>query len=221
MKTRIVSACLALVATAACGQSEQQKQEEATQQIQKGAETMQQGAEQLAKSTQQSSEQMAQGLQQMAQGFQQMAQGSTKSVDYEALKALVPELDGWTRSDLRGEQTNMGVSISRAEARYRKDNASMELEITDTALSQLLLAPMSVFLASGYSERSDEGFKRAVKVGGQPGMEEWNTDSKRGEVTAVVASRFIVKATGHDVADLAAVRKAVESVDFSKLANLK
>ncbi len=129
---------------------------------------------------------MAAGLQKMAQGFQQMAQGAAKPVDFEQLKSALPEVGGWTRANPRGEQVNMPVAISRAEARYTKDNSRVELEIVDTALSQLLLAPVSMFLGSGYSERSDDGFKRAAKIGGQPGFEEWNTDNKRGEVTAVV-----------------------------------
>ena len=77
---------------------------------------------------------MAQGLQQMAQGFQQMAQGSTKALDYEQLKALLPDIDGWTRSDTKGEQLSMPVSYSRGETRYQKDDARIELEITDTSM---------------------------------------------------------------------------------------
>jgi uncharacterized phage infection (PIP) family protein YhgE len=222
-KRLIIAGCM-LVA-AACGQS---SSEQAQAELEKGAETVKQGAEQMAKGAEQmagtagqSGEQMAQGLQQMAQGFQKMAQGSAKTVDYEALKALVPDVAGWTKGGVRGEQTNLPMSISRAEARYTKDDSSIELEITDTALSQLLLAPMSMFLNSGFSERSDEGFKRAAKISGHPGIEEWNTESKRGEVTAVVANRFIVQATGHDVAGIEAVRKVVESVDLTKLGSLK
>jgi X-X-X-Leu-X-X-Gly heptad repeat protein len=219
---RVVIAGLVLASVAGCGKSSEQKQaEDASKKIQEGAQTMQQGAEQMAKGAQQSSDQMAKGLEQMAQGFQQMAQGSAKVVDYEQLKALLPEVDGWTRSNTKGEQLTMPVSYSRAETRYQKDDSRIELEITDTALSQILLAPMSMFLASGYSERSDDGFKRAVKVGNAPGLEEWNTESKRGEVTAVVSNRFIVHATGHDVANLDPVRKVIESVSFSKLAALK
>lgn len=215
VKQRIVVAGLVLVVASGCGRSEEQQQAE------QAAEQIRQGAEQVAAGAERSAEQMAQGLQQMAQGFQQMAQGAATPVDFEQLKAALPEVDGWTRSEARGEQVSMPVAMSRAEARYRQGDASIELEIMDSALSQLLLAPMSMFLASGYSERSDSGFKRAAKIGGQPGIEEWNSDSKRGEVTAVVSNRFIVKATGHDVADLAVVRKTVESVDFSKLSSLK
>lgn len=222
MTRRFIIASLVMVSLAGCGKSEQQKQaEEASKKIEEASKTMQQGADQMAKGAQQGSEQMAQGLQQMAQGFQQMAQGSAKVVDYEQLKGLLPEVSGWTRSDTKGEQLSMPVSYSRAEARYSKDDSRISLEITDTALSQMLLAPMSMFLATGYSERSDDGFKRAAKIGGFPGMEEWNKNSKHGEVTAVVGNRYIVHGTGEDVASLDPVRQVVEAVNLSKLGALK
>jgi hypothetical protein len=205
-----------------CGKTDQQKQtEEATKSVQQGAEALQKGAEQMAKGAQAGSQQMAQGIQQMAQGFQQMAQSGAKPVDYERIKALVPEISGWTRGPVKGEQVSMPIAISRAETRYQRDEARIELEITDSALNQMFMAPISMFLSAGYSERSDDGFKRAVKVGGYPGYEEWNAGSKRGEVTAVVGNRFVVHATGHDVVNIDDVRKAVESVELSKVAHLK
>ena len=218
----LIGGLMAAIATTACGKSEEQKQTEAAaEQMKKGAEQVAKAAESAAASGQSSSAQMAQGLQQMAQGFQKMAQGAAKPVPFEDLKALLPVVDGWTQSDAKGEEMNMPVAHSQAEARYRKDNSRIELTITDSALNQLLLAPMTMFLVSGYSERSDEGFKRAVKVGGQPGFEEWNKGSRRAEVTAVVGNRFVVSATGRDVDGVEVVRKVVESVDLNKLSGLK
>jgi len=216
----LVGLALALAA-AACGSSEQKKQEEAAKQIQQGAEKMAQGAQAAGQAAQSSSTQMAQGLAQMAQGFQQMAQGTGKPVDYELLKAALPDIAGWERSNTKGEQVSMGVSISKAETRYRKDDSQVDLEITDTAMSAMILAPYTMFLNTGYEERSDDGFKRAAKLGGQPGYEEWNKDSKHGEVTVVVNNRFIVNAKGRDVADLEPVRKVVQAVDLAKLGALK
>jgi hypothetical protein len=223
MKRLLPVLIAAAVVAGACGKSEQQKQaEQAAKQVQQGAEAMQQGAQQMANAAQSSSEQMANGLQAMAKGFQQMAQGSgsVKTVDYEQLKDLLPDVGGWTKSEAKGEQLSMPVSYSRAEAKYTKDPGHVDLEITDTALSQLLLAPMSMFLNSGYSERSDDGFKRAAKIGGQPGFEDWNSGSKRGEVTAVVGGRFIVHGTGEDVDSIDQVRQVVEAVNLSKLTAL-
>jgi hypothetical protein len=220
--TRKMLVALALtLAAAACGSSEQKKQEEAAKQIQQGAEKMAQGAQAAGQAAANSSTQVAQGLAQMAQGLQQMAQGTGKPVDYELLKAALPDVAGWERSNTKGEQVSMGISVSKAETRYRKDDSQVDLEITDTAMSQLALAPFTMFLTTGYSERSDDGFKRAAKVGGQPGYEEWNKDSKHGEVTVVVNNRFIVNAKGRDVADLEPVRKVVLAVDLAKLGALK
>jgi hypothetical protein len=221
MRTTLLAVPALALTLAACGSSEQQQAQEAAAKMEQGAQQVQQAAEQMAEGAQASSEQMAKGLAQMAQGFQQMAQGSAKPVDFEQLKAVLPEVNGWTMGDARGEQMNMPVAISRAEAQYRRDTSRVELEIVDSALSQLLLAPMSMFLSSGYSERSDDGFKRATKIGGHPGMEDWNTRTRRGEVTAVVANRFIVKATGHSVESLDQVRSVLDAVDFAKLATLK
>lgn len=226
MKCHALLVTVALMPIAACGKPAQQVAQQTNVQaaaanIQQGAEQVKQGAQQLAQATQDSSTQMALGLQQVARGFQQMAQASTTSVDFEQLKSLLPEVAGWTRSDARGEQMTMPVSYARAQARYEKDRAHIELEITDTALNQLLLAPVAMFVAAGYSERSDEGFKRATKIANQPGMEEWNVDSRRAEVTAVVGHRFIVHATGYDVDGIGPVRSLVEAVDTAKLPTLK
>jgi hypothetical protein len=223
VKRLCVAACFTL-ALVACGKTDQQKQsEEAAKTVQQAAKTIEQGANQVSQGARQGSEKMAQGLQQMAQGLQQMAQESTvKVVDYEELKSLLPEINTWTRSEARGEQYAAGpVSTSRAQAVYRKDDSRIELEITDSAMSQMIIAPVSIFLGSGFSERSDDGFKRAVKVGGQPAMEEWNRGSKRGEVTALVGGRFIVHARGDDVPSVDPVRAVVEDVNLSKLATLK
>jgi hypothetical protein len=200
---RTMIAGFAVAAAAGCGRAENRPAEEAAQQIQQAAEQVQQGAGQVA------------------QSLQQMAQSQAEVVDFEVLKGLLPSVNGWTQSGARGEQVSMPMKFSHAEARYSRGESSVALEITDSALNQMLLAPMSMFLASGYSERSDDGFKRATKIGGHPGVEDWNSGARRGEITAVVNNRFIVQATGHDVDDLAAVRQVVDAIDLAKLSALK
>jgi X-X-X-Leu-X-X-Gly heptad repeat protein len=223
MRTHLLVAGLMAAAAAGCGHSSTPAPQtpEASQAVQQGAQAVQDGAQQVARGAKSGSQQMAAGVAQMAQGLEQMARSSAKAVDYESLKALLPEMDGWTRTDPKGEQVSMPVSHSRAEAHYRKDGAEIELEISDTALNQLLLAPISMFLQSGYSERSDNGFARAAKVANQPGFEEWNAASHHAEVTAVAGGRFVVRATGEGVPSIDPVRALVESVDMAKLVALK
>jgi hypothetical protein len=146
---------------------------------------------------------------------------AVRAIDFEQLKVLFPEVDGWTKEEVWGESLTVPVTYSRAQARYRRDDTWIDLEITDTALSPLLLEPLTVFLAPNYSERWDGGFRQDSEMGGQPGFEEWNADARRAEITAVVRRRFIVSATGYEVSDLAPVRRLAAAIDLSPLASIR
>ncbi len=156
-----------------------------------------------------------------AQGLSQVAQSQAKPVDFELLKGLLPEMSGWTRTRPRGEQMTMPFAISNAKAHYTMGASTMDIEITDSALNQMIFAPFAMFMASGYEERSDDGYKKAGTIAGSPGFESWEKDANRGEVTVIVANRFVVQATGRRVANINPVKKAVETIDLVKLATLK
>ena len=111
--------------------------------------------------------------------------------------------------------------ISNAKAHYTMGASTMDIEITDSALNQMIFAPFAMFMASGYEERSDDGYKKAGTIAGSPGFESWEKDANRGEVTVIVANRFVVQATGRRVSGIDPLKKAVETIDLAKLATLK
>jgi hypothetical protein len=152
---------------------------------------------------------------------QQVAQSQAKPVDFELLKGLLPEMSGWTRTRPRGEQLTAPFAISNAKAHYTMGASTMDIEITDSALNQMIFAPFAMFMASGYEERSDDGYKKAGTIAGSPGFESWEKDAQRGEVTVIVANRFVVQAKGRRVPSVDPVKKAVETIDLAKLATLK
>jgi len=154
-------------------------------------------------------------------GLSQVAQSQAKPVDFELLKGLLPEMSGWTRTRPRGEQMNTPFAISNAKAHYTMGESTMDIEITDSALNQMIFAPFAMFMASGYEERSDDGYKKAGTIAGSPGFESWEKDANRGEVTVIVANRFVVQAKGRRVASVDPVKKAIETIDLAKLATLK
>lgn len=168
-------------------------------------------------SAQQGIADMAKGMQQVAQGLQQLQQKAAKPVDFEQLMTVLNDVDGWTRSEPRGEQMNMPVSFSSAEARYRKDQSQVYVKVQDSALSQLLMAPYAMFLKSGFEERSSDGFKRSAEFNGNPGFEEWDSRSNSGEVTVIVAERFIITGRGTSVDNLDVVKGVVRALGLSKL----
>ncbi|MCC7008093.1 MAG: hypothetical protein IT184_04705 [Acidobacteria bacterium] len=166
------------------------------------------------------------GFEQMMQGVQQMADaqgrgGQTKLVDYEVLKGLLPDLSGWERSGAKGQQVSMGISLSSAEAHYAKGDASMKLEIIDTNFSQMVLAPFMMFARAGYEEKSDDGYKKGMTLGGYPGFESWEKGNRDAEVHLLVGDRFMVNVEANGVDNAEPARALAQAVNLSKLAGLK
>ena len=103
----------------------------------------------------------------------------------------------------------------------RREQRRVTVEIQDTAFSQLLLAPLSVFLVHGFEERSTNGHRKYLEFRGQPGFEEWSRTSNRGELTVIVNKRFVLKGTGTHVESLDTVKQVLGGVDITRLAALK
>jgi X-X-X-Leu-X-X-Gly heptad repeat protein len=173
---------------------------------------------------QQAAQTMAQGLQQMAQGMQQMQTGADgkpiQVVDFEKLMALLPDVSGWEKEKPRGETTSMGFTVSEADARYTKGDFHVKVTLTDAALNQMLMTGFTMAMGM-QNERSSTGFKRPATYGGQPGLEEWNSDGKSATVTIAVNKRFIVKAEGSDFDSFDIIKEVVGQIDIAKIAALK
>jgi hypothetical protein len=160
------------------------------------------------------------GLRILAQGLQD-AVTDVDPVAYERLMEVLPEAPGWTRSDHRGERAALPVPYASAYALYERDGQRISAEITDTALSQLLLSPFAMFLGAGFEERTADGFTRATTVAGAPAFEDWNAPDRRGEVVVVVGDRFLVKLTGTNVSDVETVTSLASRLRLTRLAELR
>ena len=115
----------------------------------------------------------------------------------------------------------MDGTFSKASARYEKGDSSFTLEIVDSSFNQLVLAPMTVFMAVGHEERSDDGYSRAITLAGSPGFEKWRKNGSDGEVGVLIAGRFVVNADGNHVENIDVLKNAVQAVDLDKLARMK
>lgn len=216
MKRFLAVVCAAAALTAACGKSEQQKQaEEAAKQ-----------AEQAARSTEQAAQGAANGLEAMAKSLEAMASGNkdgkaAEPVKFQDLIALLPQLDGWEQQKPTGERMTSPFPIANAKADYTKGDARIQVDIVDSAFNQLLLTPIAMFLQVGYSQESTSGYEKSATVNGQPGWEKWNSDSKSGEVNALVGKRFLVSIDGSGIDDTKPLQEAANRIDFNRLAALK
>jgi Probable lipoprotein LpqN len=221
MRQTLVASLMAAVALAGCGGSGNQKSaEQGGAAAQPGSPAAQTGQAGDAAGS------VAQGLQQMAQGLQQLQKTGSDGkpvppVDFEKLQALLPNPSGWEMGKSEGQQMTMPFAISNAEVSYAKGDQRVKLTVTDSALNQMFLAPLAMFAAANYSERSSSGYKKGISMGGSPGFESWDIDGKHGEVTLVVANRFVVQGEGSDLDSIESVRAIVSQVDLAKLAAVK
>jgi hypothetical protein len=210
MKRVGVICVAAAIAVAACGKSKEEKREE------QQAQTAEQAAQQAAKGL----EQMAKGLEGMAAG----AAGDAKPVDpvsFRDLQALFPDLEGWEKGKPEGERMSQPVSFSQAQVRYTKGDSSIEVKIVDSGFNQLLLTPYAMFLSAGYEKETSDGYEKSTKVNGQPGWEKWRTESKDGELNALVGKRFLLTIEGNQVEDAKVLHAVAGKIDMGKLAALK
>jgi uncharacterized phage infection (PIP) family protein YhgE len=229
MRTHEIAIAAAFVLLAGCGQSASQQ---AAQQAAQGAQQAAQGAQQAAQGAQQAGQAAQQGAQSFAQGMAQMAQGlkaaqtgpdgkPITSVDFEKLVDLLPSPAGWDRAKPEGRQTSAPIATSVAEARYTKGTSHADVTITDSALSQMFMMPFTMMLSMNYSERSTSGYKKSTTYGTQPGVEDWNSDSKHGEITIVVNKRFIVQVKGDGLDSMDGLKEVANGIDLTKLAALQ
>jgi hypothetical protein len=216
MTRQLATGILASVLVAsACGPSAEQKQAE-------------EAAKAAAEATKTGADQMAQGAAAMAKGFEDLAKGmtgaATGKVDvlpFEKLGEALPEVSGWKRGEITGSSTTMPFAMSQSEATYENGDSRVEVEVVDTALNQMILAPFSMFLVQNYSERSSDGYKKGATFKGHPAFEEVDYSSKTGELTVVVDKRFIVHARGRNVKDVEPARTVLDKMDFGKLTAAK
>jgi hypothetical protein len=168
---------------------------------------------------------ITEGMQQFAQQVQQMQKGpdgkAYEPVDFKALQAMLPDVPGWEKGNLTGEHMAAPFAHSMASANYTKDDASVEVQIMDSAFNQMALMPVQFLMAAKFAKETASGYEKSQSFGGQPGFVKWDKDAKSGEITVVAAGRFIVNIRGNSIESASALTDVAGRLDFGKLAGLK
>lgn len=225
---RVGTVVIATVAMIACGTSETEKQvEEAAKQLEQAGKDLEKAGEELARAGENAGGDMAKASEAFANAMKQMAgagSGDQKPVDpigFRELQTVLPTVDGWEMEKPTGERMTAPVPFSKAEARYSKGDARIGVEITDSGFNRLVFAPFMMMMAGGYERETESGYEKSAKVGGNPGFEKWSSENKDGEITVLVADRFVVKFEGDGLDDIKTLQAFAAATDLSKLATLK
>jgi hypothetical protein len=145
-------------------------------------------------------------------------------VEFRELKELLPEnLPGMNRTSAEGEKAGaMGFVMSNAEARYEGENGGrISIKITDVGA----VAGAAALTAFGWTlgeidKETSSGYERTTTIKGNKGYERYDRDGKSGELSLMVAGRFIVEVNGNDVT-VDALKDALDKVDLGKLEQMR
>ncbi len=209
---------LSLVGIAGCKSPEQKAAEEA-------AKNMAEASKQMQEATKNGTVNMGDAMNALGAAMG-AANGGKKveTVDYKLLKNMLPaDLSGMKRTDASGEKnTAMGMQISNAEGRYRSDGgASITLKVTDIG-SMTGLAGMAAFAwaSTEIDRESGDSYEKTGNFNGFKSHEKYDKSSKSGEISVMIANRFVVEASGNDV-EMDALKDALTKLDLKKLEGMK
>ncbi len=193
----------------------------ATREAERAAEQVTEGAKGMAEGA----TEMARGIEALGKGLAELTEKGThepvEPVSFKELQALLPDLAGWQKGKPTGERMTSPMSFSQAAVRYTKDRSTIDLKIMDSGFNQMLMAPFAMFMLAGYEKETEHGYEKSVKVAAHPGWEEWDSTGNRGELNAVVGSRFLLTLEGENLPDTAALHELAGKIDFDRLAAIK
>ncbi len=151
--------------------------------------------------------------------------GAANNLDYaaqlvrqkkgEAIKSYLPEpLPGWEAEEAVAQAMGSavfggGISVSRA---YRRDSASITIDIvTDSPVMQSLVMMINNPMVAGASGGT------LTMVNGQRAIVQFSDETGNGDISIVVANRFMVTVKGSNVSK-AEMMAYAEAIDYGKMA---
>jgi hypothetical protein len=148
------------------------------------------------------------------------ANGDIKLTDPELLKGYLPgAVAGYARTGVSAESGGAGgMGASTAKGTYQKGDATMNLSVVDMGAMGALGGMAGAFNVQ--SSREENGrYEKVGKVDGRMTTESYDRNSKHGEYSVMVGSRFMVQAEGDNVS-IDELKAAVASINPGRLEGL-
>lgn len=142
-------------------------------------------------------------------------------VDAKLLKELLPdEAAGLARKSAESEKVGaMGFMVSKAEAKYKNDESSIEINIIDVAGTGALMG-MAAWSMMDMDKETENGYEKTTTYKGNKAYEKYNSKNRDGEMAVIVAKRFVVTVKGRDI-EMDKIKDTFDDIDLGKLADLE
>uniref|UniRef100_A0A7V2ZMA1 Lipoprotein n=1 Tax=Ignavibacterium album TaxID=591197 RepID=A0A7V2ZMA1_9BACT len=168
-------------------------------------------------------ENFAENMQNLSESFNEGKK--VNPVDFRDLKALLPEQIGnLKRTNASGEKSSaMGINLSKAEADYSDEQGNKNIDVQITDLGSV--SGLNAFAAYGWymvdiDKETEDGYEKTFVYKSNKGYERYNNNSKDGEVSVLVARRFVVEINGNNVS-MNELKSTLDLIDISKLEAMK
>jgi len=133
----------------------------------------------------------------------------------ELLKFLPEPPSGWESQAPKGSTNNMGEwKFTEVNRDYTQGEKRIEVKILDWAFRKELYA--GFFIAAAFSQETTEGYNKGIKIGEDPGREEYKTAGRNGTLSILVGKRFFVTIEGNGI-DSAELRQWWDKLDAAGL----
>lgn len=146
--------------------------------------------------------------------------GAVKPVDPGALQNLLPgSISGWNRTSVENQGGAAGgIGGSNARAEFQAGDQSFSLSVTDTGVLGNI-ATLGGAISTTSNKQTTTGYEKSEMQGGNRVEEKWDTQSKSGSYSVLVASRFAVEASG-SAPSIDTLKSAVASVNLGQLQSM-
>lgn len=164
-------------------------------------------------------------LQDMAEQMEEAANTVPATpVNHRVLLEVLPdEAAGLPQASTEGETNTMGgaYSLSQRSAVYEADGQEGRITIEVTDLGGLpTLGMFTPWAMVDVDKESGTKYERTITYQGNRGYREYDTASRDGKLSVIIAGRYMVEASGRDVED-DHLEDALQAVDTARLASMK
>jgi hypothetical protein len=125
----------------------------------------------------------------------------TETVHFNDLIAVLPTtVDGYECSEPKGQTNSMGdMKMSHAEIDCKAigTDETVSISVDDWAFHKAVYLPF--IMSSRFSQESTDGYSKGIKIGEDPGREEFTYASNRGKRTVLYGKRYNVEIDGRGI----------------------
>lgn len=142
-------------------------------------------------------------------------------VDHRKLKEWLPaELGGLKRTGANSSRTKMGeMTMVTADASYGEGEQTISVNVQDHGGQPEVLGMLAIWQNMEIDNETDTGYEKTTTIEGFPAMEKHDTEGNYGEVTVLVADRFIVTVQSNGL-EKDAFQKMHANLNLKKLAEV-